>query len=94
MSKHSPGPWRAEGDDIVDVNGVVVCRPDDASDDSLIAAAPEMLELLRKLEGWRDGECESCGPNAATCVECEWCAGHGHRPDCALGALIARIDGD
>lgn len=71
MSAHSPGPWRWEDGKIVDVNGhppifvdssaaweagdevVGYCVPQDAR---LIAAAPEMLELLRDAGQWYCGE--------------------------------------
>jgi hypothetical protein len=101
MSKHSPGPWKWDDTGADDVicsagHGVLVERVGAMDADLLlIAAAPEMLALLRKAE-WlgllRDG--------APTCP---WCAGShpsagqavmsGHAPRCTFVELIARIEG-
>lgn len=64
MSKHSPGPWRCEPDKyskgalwVLDANGVAVITAQlceqpldmDPADARLIAAAPELLEMLRTI---------------------------------------------
>jgi hypothetical protein len=105
-----PWKWeRSKGDPEVgmvydaDGNEVTVghcgcCFPGDEhctkADGMLIAAAPEMLELLRGVE-WLGNR--RAGP------ACPWCAGShplagrlvmsGHGPDCQLAALLARVDG-
>lgn len=84
MSTHSPGPWRIDDQDemlIKSAAGNIVTmvhtgRPADAR---LVAAAPQMLELLRRLDKLTPqhpphGECG--------CVVCD--ARH----------LLARLDGD
>ena len=55
MSKHTPGPWRADGLHVKVVGGIVAhCPPPNVAgtfacmdNARLIAAAPEMLEALR-----------------------------------------------
>lgn len=56
MSKHSPGPWRRnEYDEIEDATGGMVAGPCESREDAtLIAAAPEMLALLREVDSARD----------------------------------------
>lgn len=50
MAKHSPGPWRWEGDDLLDAEGCLVTRVVDSlrpwCDAGVIEAAPEMYEML------------------------------------------------
>lgn len=62
--KHSPGPWKWDRDSsgyLIDANDIPVISgqeweiPNDA-DARLIAAAPEMLALLREAGGWYCGE--------------------------------------
>lgn len=52
--EHSPEPWRvdssASSDRVFDADGLAVCKMVDWSDDArLIAAAPDMLRMLRVL---------------------------------------------
>jgi hypothetical protein len=77
MSKHSPGPWRFEDGWVVDVNGNVVSRHMPANG-PLIAAAPEMLALLRKAAG-------------DICDQCDATGGCYHD---GIRALLARIDSE
>lgn len=60
MNKHSPGPWRASYGGkwgwVSDANGRCVTVDALAEDTALIAAAPEMLELLRGAGDWYCGE--------------------------------------
>ena len=63
MSKHTPGPWIAEhlapGNEHIphhifhdsEVIAGTFASPESASNARLIAAAPEMLDLLRRLVG-------------------------------------------
>jgi hypothetical protein len=60
MPKHSPGPWTAthvtyETEQIADANGAEVAVVIRNRDARLIAAAPEMYELLRDIAP-EDGE--------------------------------------
>lgn len=94
MGAHSPGPWsvhphfssRVIGPDeskIADVS----YRPHTEEDANarLIAAAPEMLEMLRRLEWEADEEyCLACGNLERS----------GHMPDCELSALIRKAGGE
>jgi len=49
MNAHTPGPWRAGDDDgyIYDKGNVIVATVMNDDDARLIAAAPEMLGLLK-----------------------------------------------
>ena len=102
--KTSPGPWRWEsGDDgrdrLVTADGFVVLDgyvfPHETGRyDLVIAAAPEMLVLLRVLSQNHRTSDET----AERQLGCSWCdieTDHrpAHRPACRLGALLARIDG-
>lgn len=59
MSGHSPGPWREDGHHVRDANGELVVADGgeggfaaygrEAADRRLIAAAPELLKLVRRL---------------------------------------------
>ena len=65
MMKHTPGPWRLEIDDddycimsgnnhlIAIIEGMVGEYDKDEHDARLIAAAPSLLEALRKIVGLR-----------------------------------------
>lgn len=97
----SPGPWRwnSEGE-LVSADGTIISPPNSMRfhpEGEAIAAVPEMVELLRSLE-WH---LES-GYEYWACPSCEGCrdakdAGDdgvpGHRPDCKLASLLARIEG-
>ena len=53
MSKHTAGPWHSDGERVVTKTGRVrkvadVYPPERAANARLIAAAPEMLEMLRR----------------------------------------------
>ncbi len=86
--KHTPGPWRVEVDEKGDV-GVfandygLICYPveDQYQENArLIAAAPEMLALLRGLAALDTPHANGC-----QCVRCE--------PVTTARALLATIDG-
>jgi hypothetical protein len=101
--KHSPGPWRwaieSESSNCLHgADGSYVATFDGESDPAtdrgnraLLAAAPEMLDLLHRLE-WRsdDGDGEDTPLDS-----CGICGGVlRHRPHCELAALLARIEGE
>jgi len=55
-AKHSPGPWRWHDGDLVDAKGASPMRADDRgvyalneADARLIAAAPELLDAVKRL---------------------------------------------
>lgn len=62
---------------------------------SLIAAAPELLKMLKRheyvhQEDWGIDWCPECGgvkPGSGTDMQ------EGHKPDCELAALIAKAEG-
>lgn len=94
MSERSPGPWVAtpDGDvrfydadagcELSIIGDGQLCDPADAP---LVAAAPEMLELLREVEVQRD-----C--NYVACYICGLAEMRSpHRPDCKLAALLKRF---
>lgn len=76
----SPGPWRfGTGEDwgyILDANGRIVaggaphegCMADDKDDDVLMCAAPELLDVLRRLFQESVADAEGC-PNITTMLE-------------------------
>lgn len=81
MSEHSPGPWKWDGGlRIYDATDEQVAKVEASDADArLIAAAPELLDLVRRYER---GCC--CHPTDGldACPECREAA-----------ALLARIDG-
>jgi hypothetical protein len=93
--KHTPGPWKAEyfrGDrgSVHCPDGRCVCVVYD-NDAPLIAAAPEMLAMLKELEWQGDMECQS-----DICPMCgaDWAEGRSHVENCRLAALIAKAEGN
>jgi len=69
--KHTPGPWRTEVEDetnrllVTDVQDVIVAEvfkqpldPNEWATNNmkLIAAAPEMLDILEGIERWQNGD--------------------------------------
>jgi hypothetical protein len=74
MSKHTPGPWyidpikaRANGNRRImaeQCTPVAVVPEHLAADARLIAAAPEMYELLTKIRGHIDSTCRECESKA------------------------------
>ena len=105
MSKHSPGPWKwTEGDMEADYEGRALIAADGSpvlydgeynqgsnnpANDPLIAAAPEMLELLRELARLpHSGRCPIC---SATEFD-EFGEKQGHSEGCKLGALLKRFE--
>jgi hypothetical protein len=91
--KPSPGPWvtrewpnEAAGWFVYRESGGTLIAENvyKAPDAALIADAPAMLELLRKLE--RSHTCMAPGTRVGDCPECgQYC---GHEWDCQLGALL------
>ena len=54
MSKppqHSPGPWTYDGESVWDADNCYVCSRVTPGNARLIAAAPDLLRLLRVLTG-------------------------------------------
>jgi hypothetical protein len=64
-TKHTPGPWRADVQDPAFVNydvrtdetiictmGIDMCTEEEAANARLIAAAPELLEALMRLDAY------------------------------------------
>ena len=108
MSKHTEGPWfvtvavppliyiedqRRDGETICTVTDEG--RPQDEANARLIAAAPDMLAMLKRVE-WTWGECPCCrktmeGNNFAYYAKQP---NRGHRDDCELAALIAKAEGE
>lgn len=87
----SPGPWRWEEDGIEahlsDSTGASFLRSDgDIKSDNatLIAAAPEMREMLLSLEEGDDDLCPWCHHNVRS-------DGEGHLDVCGLALLLERI---
>jgi hypothetical protein len=91
--KHTPGPWKAEyfqGDrgSVHCPDGRCVCVVYD-NDAPLIAAAPEMLAMLRELE-WA----ASADGGWSCCPVCFGLKGREtHDADCRLAALLAKAEG-
>lgn len=97
----SPGPWRWDVyNNLIDAEGTEVAGDpgegghgvsvENRDDQALIAVAPEMRDMLLKLE-WskpdtydQGGECPECGAGAAY----KFCV---HTNDCHLAALLERI---
>lgn len=52
MSKHTPGPWIAVGQDIEPTIGHAYGSFDGFRNASLIAAAPELLNALQRMVRW------------------------------------------
>lgn len=86
MSKHTPGPWyvikvRVNGHRrIISEQGTPIAVVSDSltADARLIAAAPEMYELLTKIRGHIDSTCRECESKAIV-------------PE--IDALLDKIDG-
>ncbi len=104
--KHAPGPWQWSGGGqraLIDANAATILYDDSmngmgAADRALVAAAPEMLALLRK----HTMSPEMGVDSARHCMACGAAEGwnemgptpviHGDR--CAVATLLARIDGE
>jgi hypothetical protein len=65
-----------------------VCIVWDRDDAPLIAASPELLDVLKKVE-WRGGDCY----NSGFCPSCGNLPVEAHAADCALSAAIAKAEG-
>jgi hypothetical protein len=48
-SQHSPGPWTYDGESVWDADNCYVCSRVTPGNGRVIAAAPDMLRLLRVL---------------------------------------------
>lgn len=96
MSKHTPGPWAVNDETWVVCSGdyfIADCevshfmaQNEREANARLIAAAPEMMAVLKSVE-WvpsDDGlECPLC-----------WCKkGSGHQDDCPLSSVLAKAEG-
>lgn len=97
----SLGPWKiayGSGTYVVDSRGdplaTLHLRADRAKNAALIAAAPEMLALLRDLE-WAGNDCGSSADgdslSFAACPDCGAQRDSGHSPGCKLAAMLARL---
>jgi hypothetical protein len=104
---HTFGPWGYTYDGssdwsigpVADPQAEQVARVWDKNDErarakaSLIAAAPEMLAMLKRLE-WSREERALSGGNLWCCPICiEAGMGGHHKPDCELAAIIAKAKG-
>jgi hypothetical protein len=92
-SKHEPGPWilgGCSGRMITTQTGYTgdgfIADVDTLANARLIAAAPDMLDVLTAIE-WRD--C-SCGPECPQCFNFQKV---GHRPECKLAAALRKARG-
>lgn len=52
MSKHTPGPWRTNGGDDVWIGDARCIYVGDKDDARLIAAAPDLLDVLIDAHNW------------------------------------------
>jgi len=87
---HSPGPWRwvtervDGGSDtrahLVDAHGESVMLAYNPADAAIMAAAPEMLAMLRRIHHGSDN-----------CTLCQAPRGSDHYRDCPVGSLLARL---
>ena len=75
-AKYTPGPWRSRGmwverADRPTVASVAQCHdPSRAEADArLIAAAPEMLDLLLRYKRWTRGDTKACGQEWSTAID-------------------------
>ena len=62
---HTPGPWRTmpsgRGGIPIANTGAILCRVESPDDAALIAAAPDLLAALRKIEQQADyGQMDAC----------------------------------
>ena len=88
--KHSPGPWHWEAgpndSELLGLQaadgpmGIVVANQRTANNRDLIAAAPELLELLRKIEDEQ---------HMTFCVSCNLHAHHSE--DCKFAEILDRL---
>lgn len=101
----SPGPWRWDADErsrnvLRAADGDTIATYDEAylkprgavdiANRALLASAPELLEMLRKLEWVKDEECTA--GDGLSCPCCGWVKHTtGHAPDCRLSELLGRL---
>lgn len=74
-AKHTPGPWHAQGREVVSEDGTLIAKTSFGGacheDAALMAAAPDLLAALSRLVGERM-PCPTATGHAL--ADCPWCA--------------------
>jgi hypothetical protein len=109
MSKHTAGPWKqlnGTSPTIIDAEKLRVCemvwsasKYDDNSEmmyanARLIAAAPDLLNTLERLQWAGLQKWPSDGMYHHVCPECERSPGEGHKEDCPIGIVMKNATGE
>lgn len=99
---HTPGPWEADFDDVVDSEGYRIAAVSEhdgqyEANARLIAAAPDMLAALRDVTETHNGKCDSCGCQVAPEGYCGCEVNDGdlvtHQRRCRARMAIAKAEG-